>query len=464
MTEVDPRLDDILEVLLALARQDFSRRATVRGTDTIDAIAGGLNMLAEELDGAVASRRDLEAAYRELKAADARLVQAGKMIAVGQLASAVAHEVNNPATWVSLGLTLIERGSKELRAGLQKDEIDRSALAANLDAIDQVLRDAVEGMERIRVVVGDLRTFSRADDETVDDVCINDVVRTSCNLAGPSFRDRAQLRLDLGETPELIGNRGRLAQIITNLIINAAHAIDDAPRARDHEIAVITRARDGGVLLVVEDTGTGIAPELRERVFEPLFTTKPATKGTGLGLTIVAQLVHGCGGFVRVVDGTLRGACFEVWLPVRPRGPRAPAPRLTSLGTVVRRARILVVDDEPAILRAIHGVLATEQNDVILAAGGNEALLVLRDDTSFDALLCDLHMPDVDGIALHAWLRSHHPDLAERVVFLTADSVSDRVRHFIATVEPVVVTKPVSADELELALAPLLSDARGGPG
>ena len=283
MSEYDPRLDDILEVLLAIARQDFSRRAAVNGTDTVDAIATGLNMLAEELDGAVASRRDLEAAYRELKAADARLVQAGKMLAVGQLASAVAHEVNNPATWVSLGLTLIARGSKDLRAGIAAESIDRQALVTSLDAIDQVLRDAAEGMDRIRVVVGDLRTFSRADDEAVEDVCINDVVRTSCNLAGPSFRARAQLVLDLGETPALVASRGRLAQVVTNLLVNAAHAIDDSPCTRDHAIAVTTRSADGGVLLVIEDTGPGIALELREKVFEPLFTTKPASKGTGLG-------------------------------------------------------------------------------------------------------------------------------------------------------------------------------------
>lgn len=461
MSDYDPRLDDILEVLLALARQDFSRRAAVDGTDTVDAIATGLNMLAEELDGAVASRRDLEAAYRELKAADARLVQAGKMLAVGQLASAVAHEVNNPATWVSLGLTLIARGTKDLRKGLAAEDIDRQALTASLDAIDQVLSDAVEGMDRIRIVVGDLRTFSRPDDDSVEDVCINDVVRTSCNLAGPSFRSRAQLLLELGDTPALIANRGRLAQIVTNLLVNAAHAIDDSPRTRDHEIAVTTRCVDGGILLVVEDTGPGIPHALREKVFEPLFTTKPASKGTGLGLTIVAQLVHGCGGFVRVVDGSRCGACLEVWLPVRSRTSRpSPAPLPERKGSL-RRARILIIDDEPAILRAVHGVLAGGNIDVVLAGGGKEALAVLREDTAFDAVLCDLHMPDVDGIAVHAWLRNHHPEMMSRLVFLTADSVSDRARQFVAAVDPVLVMKPISAAELEGALAPLLSDLCG---
>jgi signal transduction histidine kinase len=454
VTEHDPRLDEILDVLLALARQDFSQRAPVHGTDTIDAIATGLNMLAEELDGAVASRRDLETAYRALEAADARLVQAGKMIAIGQLASAVAHEINNPTTWVSLGLTLLAHGTKDVRKSLELDTIDRQALAATLDKMDLVLRDAVEGMDRIRVVVGDLRTFSRGDDESVEDVSINDVIRTSCNLAGPSFRERAELVLDLEDTPLLVANRGRLAQVVTNLLVNAAHAVQDSPRG-DHEIAVMTRAQDGGVLIAVEDTGGGVAVEHREKIFEPLFTTKAATRGTGLGLTIVAQLVQGYGGFVRAVDGSRCGARFEVWLPCKARAPRGPLPERGS-DRPTRSMRVLVIDDEPAILRAIRGVLASAGHDVVLAAGGGEAIELLRENDTYDALLCDLHMPDVDGIAVHAWLRSHRPLLAERVVFLTAALASDRARQFVTSVKPVVVSKPVSAADLERALAPLL--------
>jgi signal transduction histidine kinase/CheY-like chemotaxis protein len=454
VTEHDPRLDEILEVLLALARQDFSQRAPVHGTDTLAAIATGLNMLAEELDGAVASRRDLETAYSALKEADARLVQAGKMIAVGQLASAVAHEINNPATWVSLGLTLLARATKDLRKNLELEKIDRQALAATLDRMDLVLRDAVEGMDRIRVVVGDLRTFSRGDDESLEDVSINDVIRTSCNLAGPSFRERAELVLDLEETPLLIANRGRLAQVVTNLLVNAAHAVQDSPRG-DHEIAVMTRSQDGGVLIAVEDTGGGVPLEHREKIFEPLFTTKPATKGTGLGLTIVAQLVQGYGGFVRAVDGSRCGARLEVWLPCKTRTPRPPPPAPAS-DRPTRSMRLLVVDDEPAILRAIQGVLEGEGHDVVLAAGGAEAIELLRDDESYDALFCDLHMPDVDGIAVHAWLRSHRPLLAEHVIFLTAALASDRARHFVSSVNPVVVSKPVSAADLERALARLI--------
>ena len=455
MTNHDPRLDDILDVLLSFARRDFSRRAAVHGTDTVDAIAAGLNMLAEELHGEIASRRDLEVAYAELKAADARLVQASKMVAIGQLASAAAHEVNNPAMWVSLGLTLIGRATKELRANVGKGDIDRAALLANLETIDQVLSNGTEGMARIRLVIGDLRTFSRADEDVIEEVSMADIVRTSCNLARPSLCERAVLRLDLQETPALLASRGRLAQVVTNLLVNAAQAVEARPRAEEHEITISTRARDDGVLLLVEDTGDGVAPELREKIFEPLFTTKPATTGTGLGLTIVAEIVRGYGGFVRVADGARCGARFEVWLPCHSEAPRSHVAPVATSAPSSRRARILVVDDEPAILRAIRRVLENDDRDVLLAGSGDDAVALLRTET-VDAVLCDLHMPDFDGIALNAWLREQRPDLADRVIFLAEDSLSARASSFVASSGAIVVSKPISAGQLESALARLL--------
>ena len=164
---------------------------------------------------------------------------------------------------------------------------------------------------------------------------------------------------------------------------------------------------------------------------------------------------------MRVVDGTRCGACFEVWLPVKARSSRPSPVPLPPRKRGGRRARVLVIDDEPAILRAIDGVLAGVDNEVVLAGGGSEALAVLREDSAFDAVLCDLHMPDVDGIAVHAWLLAHHPERMDRLVFLTADSVSDRARQFVAAVDPVLVMKPISAAELEWALAPLLGSLRG---
>ncbi len=311
----DSRLDEILDVLLAFARQDFTRRAPVSGDDTIDAISTGLNCLAEELHQNVVSRRELLAAYDELRLAEAKLVQAGKMAAVGLLASGVAHEVNNPAGWVSLALSMMKRNLARSHR-LLDEGAPASMIRGELETIDGLLADCTEGMKRVNAVVGDLLVFSRADDASFEPIVFEEVITSSWRLAATARRE-VELDLDLDDTPTLVANRGRVAQVVMNLLVNAAHAVGrvapDAPR----KIVVSTRAHDGGVLLAVEDSGPGIPDEIRARVFDPFFTTKPAREGTGLGLTIVAQISSAYGGWARVgsAPADAGGARIEVWFP-----------------------------------------------------------------------------------------------------------------------------------------------------
>ncbi len=128
---------------------------------------------------------------------------------------------------------------------------------------------------------------------------------------------RARVTLHVGETPPLVANRGRIAQVVTNLLVNAAQAIEAHGRDGEDEIAVFVDEHEGGTLLAVEDTGLGIEPSIRHRVFEPFFTTKGDRDGTGLGLAIVAQIVASYQGTTRVGEpsGSRRGARVEVWFP-----------------------------------------------------------------------------------------------------------------------------------------------------
>lgn len=218
----DARLDAIVEALARFARLDFSARVPISDTlDTVDAIATGLNMLAEDLDGAVASRLELERALRALTEAQTKLLHAAKLATAGQLASGVAHEVNNPAAWVSLAVCHAKRRATELRRSLEGGAA-RSDVAATLDDIDALLEGAAEGAERIRTVVADLRMLARADSDARELVLLDDVVRATCTLLEPSMRERAELRVDLGGVPPVRANCGRLGQIVTNLVVNAA--------------------------------------------------------------------------------------------------------------------------------------------------------------------------------------------------------------------------------------------------
>jgi signal transduction histidine kinase/CheY-like chemotaxis protein len=435
MTDERKRLDSIIEVLIALAKQDFTVRAKVTDQlDDVDAIAVGINMLAEELGGAVASRRELESAYAQLKETQARLVNAEKFAAIGQLAAGVAHELNNPSSWILLGLAHAQRRVAEARA------LGVESHAEILADIDSTLSDARAGMERIRVVVGDLRTLSRGDSTETSDICLNQVVELSCKLARPAYQTTAKLVLELGEIPLIHGSQPRLGQLVTNLLLNAVQAIGTA----HGEIVVTTKRVDDYVILSVEDTGPGIPEELRERVFEPYFTTKPVDVGTGLGLALVRNIANAHGGEARVGEGRGRGACIEVLFPV-PKSisavMRAQLPPIESS----RRGRLLIIDDEPMLLRAVSSALDGD-HDVVVANGGEEAVALLDVDRAFDLIICDLQMPVLDGVAVYEAMAQHAPERLGSLVFMTGGAVTARVQAFLARTRPRVIEKPFDLD------------------
>lgn len=441
------RLGPILEVLVAYARQDFTPRIPVTNKlDEIDAIATGINLLAEELEGEVASRRELEAVLARLQSTQAQLVVAEKFSAVGQLAAGVAHELNNPAAWVLVALGTLER--RVTRARLAAS--GQPAILDELTAMDRVLSDAVAGLDRMRTVIADLRTLSRVPNDATMPVDLDDVVRTTCQLSRPAYHSVAELVLDLGDVPAVAGDRNRLGQLITNLVINAAYAV--AERPGPHKIVISTRHLNGLVLLAVEDTGPGIPSHLWERVFDPYFTTKPADVGTGLGLALVRGIVERHGGSVRITAGTLPGARVEVSLPVAPSGIIVPSlAARTTRDEVTSRGRILLIDDEPMLLRTLEEAVA-ESHDVVTAIGGAEAINLLARDQRFDLIICDLQMPNVDGVAVHDALRSSAPDLVERFVVMSGGAVTPRARTFLDQARPRSLGKPIELDEL-LALA-----------
>ena len=438
------QLDDILEVLMAYARQDFSPRLAVsERRDVVDAIATGINLLAEELDGEVASRRELEAAHARLKATQAQLVIAEKFAAVGQLASGVAHELNNPATWVLLGLQTMERRLARVRALAA----EHPALLAELDAIGPSLVDSLAGVERMRTVIADLRTLSRVDRDVLAPVDLPELVRAACQLARPSYHQVAELVFALEPVPPVFGDVGRIGQLVTNLVVNAAHAVAD--RAGPHVITVSTRREDGDVVLAVEDTGPGIPDELHERVFDPYFTTKPSDVGSGLGLAIARDIATRHGGTVRAQRGAI-GARIEVRLPVSTTAIAEAVPDVAPPPSVAR-ARVLLIDDEAMLLRTLQEAV-DEEHDVVIALGGRAAIDLLEIDQRFDLVVCDLQMPNVDGVAVHEAIALAAPGLADRFVVMTGGVVTPRAANFLLRAKPRALKKPIALDEL-LALA-----------
>lgn len=444
---IGDRLDEILEVLMAYARQDFSPRIHVsERLDELDAIATGINLLAEELDGEVASRRELEAAYARLQATQTQLVIAERFAAVGQLANGVAHELNNPATWVSLGLSTIER---RLARAMDAAKL-HPAIAEELVLIERSLRDSLAGVDRMRGVIADLQTLSRMDRDVLVPLDVSALVRATCQFARPAYASVAELELHLEPTPTVLGDPGRLGQMVTNLVVNAAHAVAD--REGPQRIMVSTTCVGDLVVLAVDDTGPGIPDELRERVFEPHFTTKPSTLGSGLGLSIVRDIASRHHGSVAIMRSHAGGARVEIRLPVTDRAVTpAPDGDAPSSSTATSRARVLLIDDEPLLLRSLREAVDNE-HEVVTALGGGAAIELLQRDTSFDLVVCDLQMPDVDGVSVHEAIAIRAPELMPRFVVMTGGAVTPRAANFMLKAKPRSLKKPISLDELlELA-------------
>lgn len=244
---------------------------------------------------AVESRRDLERAYDELKTTQAQLVQSAKMASLGELVAGIAHEINNPLAFALAHLGTARRSLEKLEelAG----SVLSSAAKAEGDRANVRLREMGVGLERIRDLVVKLRTFSRLDEGELQPASVKECVESVLMILGHRLKDRIEVETDFGEPDSIECYPGLLNQAVLNVLANSLDAIEGPGK-----IGIRTGSAAGGYELVVTDSGPGIPPEIRDRVLEPFFTTKPVGQGTGLGLSI-------CYSIVRKHRGTLAIEC-----------------------------------------------------------------------------------------------------------------------------------------------------------
>ena len=405
------------------------------------------------------------------------IYRADRLAALGQLAAGVAHEINNPATYLIANLLAMKQYTEKLEgvfralrqpsALLDADaqEVIDTLLADErvddvLAELGSMLEDDLGGMERIRDITSQLKSFSRIERDDAEWVQVNDVVMVACKMAGVEISHRAELVLDLGDIPPIAAHRGKLAQVILNLLINAAQSIEEGA-VELNRVTVRTWHEGDQVFVTIEDTGTGMSGERKRRIFEPFFTTKSRDVGTGLGLTLCAEIVRQHGGNIAVRSEVGEGTCFELILP-RDTGllavPSGAAPRAGSNGdqeqvraSGFQRARVLVVDDDH-LVRSVLVHMLRPDHDVVEASGGNQALELLERDDDFDVILCDLMMPDGDGVMLYEALNRVAPRLRSRTVFLSGGAFTSRARDFIRNRSLKIISKPISKDELVAAV------------
>ena len=381
------------------------------------------------------------------------LRQSEKLSAMGTLLAGVAHELNNPLAIV-MG-----------RASLLEEKADGSGLEADARRI----REAAERCGRI------VRTFlnmARQKPPSRSPVLLNDIVRAAADMLGYTLRSHGvQVDLVLAEgMPEVQADADQLGQVVLNLVVNAQQAMAnvEGPRRLTLSTGVESMrptpsSREPRVWLRVSDTGPGVPTEVRDRLFEPFFTTKEAGFGTGLGLSVSRSIVREHGGELLLESPSLAaaagpgaaGASFRLSLPIsgEAAAPSAPLPLDTVSGEL--HSRVLVVDDEAEIADLMRAVLEGAGFDVATAESGAVALELLA-EARFDAIVSDVRMPDLDGAALWRAVRARHPHLAQRMLFVTGDTLSPQARQVLEESGCASLDKPfVNADLLTAVRAAL---------
>jgi signal transduction histidine kinase/ActR/RegA family two-component response regulator len=428
-----------------------------------------LEAAASTLSAAVARSR-AEAEREELHS---RLALADRMVSVGTLAAGVAHELNNPLAYVTANISFLLEQVGHLTTLLSPEARDDGEVSDVLQQLCEAASDTRDGVDRMRTIVRDLRTLSRAEDDKIGPLDLNPVLESCVTVAFNELKHRARLVKDLAPLPAVRGNEGRLGQVFLNLLINAAQAIPDGQADRQ-EIRVTSRPLGTDrVAIEVKDTGCGVKPEHLSRIFDPFFTTKPPGVGTGLGLSISLGIVSGMGGTIEVESQPGQGATFRVVLPVVGQEAHddhpadAPAPADAPQpgggdgppgpdGAGPGRSRVLVVDDEPLVRTVVSRTLGRE-HEIVTAASAREALERLARGEGFDLVLSDLQMPGQTGMDLHAELTRVAPELARRMIFLSGGAYTEEARAFLEREGVECLEKPFDLDTLRAVVASRLA-------
>jgi PAS domain S-box-containing protein len=364
----------------------------------------------------------------------AQLAHADRLASLGMLAAGVAHEINNPLSFIGLATEMLGR-----RVGPEEAAL-----------VEQVRT----GTDRIAAIVRDLRVFGRDDDEPPGPVDLGEAIAAAERLVLHELRPRGQLVKEIGELPTVSGVARHVEQVFVNLFLNAAHAMDEG---LDGRIVVRARVTTEHVVVSVEDNGRGIPKEILDVIFEPFFTTRAVGGGTGLGLSICRDIVVRAGGDLVARSTPGEGTTMEVTLarftPSGAENAALPLPPLTptELSAGVPPLRVLIVDDEPLIARSLAKMLGRHAT-VVTEMVPERALELILGDGGFDAIVCDVMMPGLTGPDLHERVSRERPGLAPRFVFITGGTYTARTRDYLERIPNARFAKPFDVAQLVAAI------------
>ncbi len=317
---ISPILDDEGNITHFLAiKEDINERKLIE------------QQLERSVAESVQMATSLEFLNAELKATQSQMLQREKMASIGQLAAGVAHEINNPIGFVSSNLRSLDKYIKKLTDYLEMLEIQfKKQLPEEWEAIKverrkmkidfliedyaDLIEESLDGSERVRKIVQNLKTFSRVDQAEEQLADLNECLESTIAIVWNEIKYKATLEKELADLPDIHCNPQELNQVFTNILVNAAQAIE-----KDGVINIRSWLDDDVVKISFQDNGSGILPENQEKIFEPFFTTKPVGEGTGLGMSISYEIVKKHGGDIQLESVVGQGTTFTLSFPLHPK-------------------------------------------------------------------------------------------------------------------------------------------------
>ncbi len=364
-----------------------------------------------------------------------KLLEADRLSQLGSLVSGVAHELNNP-------LAAIAAFAEVLLADVRQPHLREAAEVIQTEAL------------RAGRVIETLLDFARQRPHERQAVDIKDVVARVVALHRSALKKARVQAIDLipSDVPAVVGDQQELQQVLLNALVNAEQAI--AATGQPGKVVFSSRRVDDTLVILVEDSGPGVPPEILDRVFEPFFTTK-GDQGTGLGLAISYGLVKGMGGRMYIMNVEGGGACLAIEVRID-TAPAEPPPQADAR-QATRPLSVLVVEDEDSVRRGIARMTERLGHRVTTVVGFDEAVARLHNPKErYDALVVDVHLEaGHSGFDLFETLRLEGQGRERRLVFTTGDSISPKTRDLLQLSERPVLKKPFSLDELREILARL---------
>lgn len=368
-----------------------------------------------------------------------------KLAMIGTISAGVIHEINNPMSYILSNLHYIDDKIKSV------NEKDVNLLSI-FHSIAEAVNESIQGAVKVGEIIHNLKGFARVDQQELAVVDLNEVLDAVIKMAHPEYKNKATLETDFdSKLPQLLSSKSKLHQVFLNLIINASQAMN-ANDYNSNKIIIRTFKDIDCIHIDITDTGKGMSAEIASKIFEPFFTTKEG--GTGLGLSICYDIIHELGGSIIVKSELNKGTVFSINLPVSLIADKDIPLSLESKKII--RKNIFIIDDESTVLMVLEKMLGTE-NHVTKALGGRAAFYMLeKNSINYDVIICDLNMPDINGVDLYQYIQEHIPGMAEKFVFITGDTYIPSMKYFIANIKNPCLEKPFTMEQLTQAMNAVL--------